>query len=129
MNMAIQPLRELAQEIFVGIPIPRGEKAEEGAVAYPVINVRDIVDGRVAPFVTLDSVHFSARSAVDRYRVCEGDVLLTSRGTQLKVAPGRYGSDWSGGNFELAGHSPWGSIPPVHSCMHICVARLPRDCS
>jgi len=86
MGMAIQPLCELAQEIFVGIPIPRGEKAEEGAVAYPVINVRDIVDGRVAPFDILDIVHFSARSAIDRYRVCAGDVLLTSRGTQLKVA-------------------------------------------
>lgn len=85
MAMAIQPLRELVQEIFVGIPAPRGEVDEEGAVAYPVINVRDLVDGRVVPYEALETVRFGMRSAVERYRVHEGDVLLTSRGTQLKV--------------------------------------------
>lgn len=82
-GMMIRPLRELVQEILVGIPVPRGEIADEGTTC-PVINVRDLADGRVAS--PLDAMNFSARSAVDRYRVCRGDVLLTSRGTQLKVA-------------------------------------------
>lgn len=86
MNVTTQPLRELAREIFVGIPAPRGNSEAGEGVAQRIINVRDLVDGRVLPGEELETVCFSARSAVERYRVCAGDVLLTSRGTQLKVA-------------------------------------------
>lgn len=73
-------------EVFVGMPLSRHPVAEGNVEAIPVINVRDLDDGRV-----IDPAHLEVRTqprgdTPDRYRVRAGDVVITCRGTQLKIA-------------------------------------------
>ncbi len=73
-------------QVFVGMPLSRHPVAEGDVEAIPVINVRDLDDGRI-----IDPTHLEVRiqprgDASDRYRVRAGDVVITCRGTQLKIA-------------------------------------------
>lgn len=83
------PRRPLAQiaEVFLGLASLR-HVAEDagGATVVSVINVRDLDDGRVAPRDRLEVRAVAPGLPADRYRVRADDVLITCRGTQLKVA-------------------------------------------
>lgn len=80
-------LSELASTIFVGLAASRRTTAtSESAVRVPLINVRDIEDGRVAPMSTLEGRSLPGEYNADRYRVQSADVLLTCRGSRLKIA-------------------------------------------
>ncbi|MBL3609993.1 restriction endonuclease subunit S [Rhodovulum sulfidophilum] len=71
-------------DVFSGIGVSREETAERPGERMPVIGVRDLQDGDVAPRAALDTVGFSAPSKALTYAVRTGDVLVTGRGTVLK---------------------------------------------
>lgn len=81
---AHRPLGELA-EVFPGLSIAR--KKTKGGIDTPIIGVGDLDGvGNVAAADALERAQLSAGRTTDGYRVRAGDVLLTARGTQLKVA-------------------------------------------
>lgn len=81
-----RPLADVA-EVFLGLSSGRRmTSAETRADSLPLINVRDLDNGRVARLDRLEARTVSQGSRVDRYRVRTGDVLVTCRGAQLKVA-------------------------------------------
>lgn len=81
-----RPLAAIA-EVILGLASPRHVANETGgASVVSVINVRDLDDGRVAPHDQLEVRAVAPGLSADRYRVRAEDVLITCRGTQLKVA-------------------------------------------
>jgi restriction endonuclease S subunit len=82
-------------EVFAGIGVSREEtKGRVGGEKLPVIGVRDLLDGDVAPLDRLDRVTFADRRRADTYAVLTNDVLVTGRGTALKF--GLVGGETSG---------------------------------
>lgn len=78
------PLGDLA-EVFPGLSVAR-KKVVDG-IDTPFIGVGDLDGaGNVAEADALERAPLPAGRSTDGYRVRAGDVLLTSRGTQLKVA-------------------------------------------
>ncbi|MWC15053.1 restriction endonuclease subunit S [Brucella melitensis] len=71
-------------EIFAGVGVSREETVIRPGERLPVIGVRDLQDGVVAPREALDTVGFSSLSKAMTYAVQAGDVLVTGRGTLLK---------------------------------------------
>lgn len=81
-----RPLADVA-EVFLGLSSARHVTGDEtSAQNLPLLNVRDLDDGRVAPLDRLEVRPVSRDLRVDRYRVRADDILVTCRGTQLKVA-------------------------------------------
>ncbi|MCB9778544.1 MAG: hypothetical protein H6742_08290 [Alphaproteobacteria bacterium] len=77
------PLGDLA-EVFPGLSVAR-KKSDDG-VDTPIIGVGDLDGaGNVAAAADLERAPLPLGRATDGYRVRPGDVLLTARGTQLKV--------------------------------------------
>ncbi|MDW9525439.1 hypothetical protein GOA61_18110 [Sinorhizobium meliloti] len=70
--------------VFAGAGVSRTEKAGLDGVAFPVIGVRHLNDGAVAPREELDEIAFPYESRALPYEVHVGDVLVTGRGTVLK---------------------------------------------
>jgi len=71
-------------EIFAGVGVSREETVVRPGERLPVIGVRDLQDGAVAPREALDTVGFSSLSKAATYAVQADDVLVTGRGTLLK---------------------------------------------
>lgn len=71
-------------EVFAGVGVSREETVVRPGERLPVIGVRDLQDGAVAPGEALDTVGFSSPSRAITYAVQADDVLLTGRGTLLK---------------------------------------------
>lgn len=71
-------------EVFAGIGISREETKERSGEKLPVIGVRDLLDGDVAPLDRLDTVAFMGLRRAGTYSVRVDDVLVTGRGTTLK---------------------------------------------
>src|SRR5262245_39847753 len=80
-----RPLQVVAERIFVGLADAR-QGAPSGDGAVPVINVRDLHAGRLPPAGDLAKRAVAAGVDVVRYTVRAGDVVVTCRGTQLKIA-------------------------------------------
>src|SRR5262249_14367176 len=78
-----KPLSEVAT-IFPGLSILQHHRQGPGGQSVPVINVGDLEAGRGVD--QLPNLVLRIGPKVDRYRVAKGDVLVTARGTQLKVA-------------------------------------------
>lgn len=78
---SFQPLGQLADRLFQGLPRPR-RRADGPEVR--LINVGDLRDGRVA--ADLSTCRLPRRYDATPYLVQEADVVATCRGTQLKVA-------------------------------------------
>ena len=76
-------LAEVSDSIASGLAFRR---RRTGGEPTPVINVADLRDGSLAPGDGLSTALLDRGASVDRYRVREGDILVTSRGTQLRVA-------------------------------------------
>lgn len=80
----IKPLKLVAKEIFSGAPLYSITKLSFYKEGIPILNIKDIVDGKInrdsLQLFSLDNF----RNAT-RYMAHPGDVLITCRGTQLKV--------------------------------------------
>jgi hypothetical protein len=70
--------------VFAGIGVSREETVERPGEKLPVIGVRDLQDGAVAPRDALDTVGFPFPTRAETYAVRPDDVLVTGRGTLLK---------------------------------------------
>lgn len=81
-------------EVFAGVGVSREETVVRLSDRLPVIGVRDLQDGAVAPREALDTVGFSSPSKAATYAVQVDDVLVTGRGTLLKF--GLVGSETAG---------------------------------
>lgn len=75
----------VAKRVFSGVASGRRSRLEQGE-SVPVINVADLRDGRVVDLNELSGRPIPADARSDRCRVEHGDIVLTSRGTQLRVA-------------------------------------------
>jgi hypothetical protein len=71
-------------EVFAGVGVSREETVVHPGERLPVIGVRDLQDGAVAPREALDTVGFSSPSKAMTYAVHADDILVTGRGTLLK---------------------------------------------
>src|SRR5438105_335802 len=84
-NPRFMALSMMCDGLFVGIALARhAEKETQGGIETPVISVGDIHDGVIVA-EGVKRVRLRAE-ALDRYRVRDGDVLLSCRGTLLKAA-------------------------------------------
>lgn len=89
----VHPLREVA-DVYVGLVTSRRLDPTFEVPLIPIIGVRDLNgDGGVAPCDLLESLPLTPGRGVDSYRVHPGEVLVTSRGTQLKVGLVSYASE------------------------------------
>jgi hypothetical protein len=75
----------VVEQIFLGLADARQAPPDSRRVA-PVINVRDLHDGQVPPIASLAKRALTAGVDVARYTVRADDVVITCRGTQLKIA-------------------------------------------
>lgn len=76
-------LREVAADVFVGLSL---HHARQGMDVVPIVSVGDLHEGSVPPTDALPVRELDAQSIDERYRLREGDLLITARGSQLKVA-------------------------------------------
>jgi hypothetical protein len=82
-------MRKLLSEIatlYPGLSLLRRRARGAGVRLVPVISVGDLEAEGVAPADRLTRAPLQTGPATERYRVQEGDVLVTARGTLLKVA-------------------------------------------
>ena len=79
-------LESVAERIFVGLADARQPIDERGLRAIPLLNVRDLRGGHAPAADALERRVVAADADVDRYMVRTDDVVITCRGTQLKVA-------------------------------------------
>lgn len=80
--MELLPLSSVAHIAF-GIADTR-HRAETG-VSLPIVNLRHVQDGLLPPSADLDARVVPAGIDISRYTIRDRDVLVTSRGTQLRV--------------------------------------------
>lgn len=84
--LTMRPLAELA-EILTGLPLRRQQDEMADAPLYPVIRLADLANNGVLNDPSaLDSMRLTGGAKLSRYRVQEGDVLLTCRGTVTNTA-------------------------------------------
>ncbi len=75
----------IAEKIFHGISPSRRTRAVASGKRIPVINVKDIVNGRINTD-GIDSITVANHKDFGRYTVNVGDIAITCRGTLLKSA-------------------------------------------
>ena len=86
-------------DVYAGIGVSRETTHEQPEAQMPVIGVRDLQDGAVAPTPALDTIGFASPTRAEGYAVRTDDVLVTGRGTLLKfglVGPETAGAIASG---------------------------------
>jgi restriction endonuclease S subunit len=80
----IKPLKLVVKEIFSGAPLYSITKLSFCKDGIPILNIKNIVDGKIIKdslrLFSLDNFKNATR-----YMAHPGDVLITCRGTQLKV--------------------------------------------
>jgi restriction endonuclease S subunit len=72
-------------EVFLGLADGRLRR-DAGEREVPLLNVRDLQDGRVPPRDAVAKRSVPVDADIERYTVRAGDVVVTCRGTQLKIA-------------------------------------------
>lgn len=77
-------LSRIAEKIFQGISPSRRTKSHSGK-SIPIINVKDIVNGRINAD-GIDTIYLASNKDFERYVVRTNDVVITCRGTVLKSA-------------------------------------------
>ncbi|MEQ8719639.1 MAG: hypothetical protein RID81_00110 [Sandaracinaceae bacterium] len=80
-----RPLASVAARVFAGVAARR-RGAADASQQLPIINVGDLRDGLIAPLEELSGPPIPSGARTESYRVQTDDVVLTSRGTRLKVA-------------------------------------------
>lgn len=89
------PLRDLAADIFVGIPAPG--RGQSGASAG-FVSIGNIREGELVPSVDTDLHCLNETERRERYVLRPGDVLLTARGTTMKIALVRDNAGYTANN-------------------------------
>jgi len=84
-SITIMPLRELAKEIFTGVPIYNVSAVNGDSESIPLINIKDIIEGQVIKS-GLSYIRRTNLKNIEKSTVFPSDILITCRGTQLKVA-------------------------------------------
>ncbi len=84
-NPVKKPLRDLAA-LFPGVSLSRPQADDGAAETARVISIRDLEAGRVAPLGELQALDLRPGPLTERCRTRRDDVLVSCRGTQLKVA-------------------------------------------
>jgi hypothetical protein len=79
------PLGAVAERIFLGLADAR-QRGDGDEREVPLLNVRDLHDGHAPAAGTLAMRTVPAGADIERYTVRAGDIVITCRGTQLKVA-------------------------------------------
>jgi restriction endonuclease S subunit len=88
----VVPLGSIVKQVSVGIPMSRyAAKEGEEAASVPVLSVGNIEDDCIARADLIPRARLRVGD-FDRFRVHEGDVLVSARGTILKVALVLHGS-------------------------------------
>jgi type I restriction enzyme M protein len=78
------PIREIA-EVIRGVNLPSRRQIENAdGELYPVIQIRDVEDGEIQ-FDKIDKFPIQTRD-IERVTAKPGDILVSSRGTQQKIA-------------------------------------------
>lgn len=78
------PIREIA-DVIRGVNLPSRRQIENAdGELYPVIQIRDIEDGEIQ-FKNIDKFPIQPRD-IERVTAKPGDILVSSRGTQQKIA-------------------------------------------
>jgi restriction endonuclease S subunit len=80
-----QSLADVAESIFSGVA-SRRRAISDAANSVPVINVADLDDGGIAPLGEFVGPPIPLDARAEKCRVSVDDVLITSRGTRLKIA-------------------------------------------
>ncbi len=95
-------------KVFLGVNLSRLSK-DPAAADIPLINIKDMADGGIAPRESLQQVKPADQ---DHYRLQDGDVLVSVRGTLLKTA--RVTADHEGAyaSVNIAIVRPTGFIRP-----------------
>lgn len=78
-------LKRVAEKIFSGVPLYSITKLSKSRTGTPLINIKDIVSNNIQTegIPRFDCGQFKN---LERYIVVPGDILVTCRGTQLKIA-------------------------------------------
>jgi type I restriction enzyme M protein len=74
-----------AAEVYRGINMPAKSKQQEIGTAYKVIQLTDIQDGEIQ-FDTLKTIIIKDSKKAQQYMVRKDDVLISARGTAVKIA-------------------------------------------
>ena len=80
-----RPLGSLADRIFLGLADTR-QRGTENDSTVALLNVRDLHDGHVPASSMLVKRTIAPGVDVQKYAVRSNDVVITCRGTQLKIA-------------------------------------------
>lgn len=78
-------LGAVTERIFLGLADTR-QRGNPDDAAYPVLNVRDLHEGHAPPASALVKRRVAAGVDLQKYAVLANDVVVTCRGTQLKIA-------------------------------------------
>lgn len=82
----VLPLRSVVETLFVGLPVSRHQAKEgEKAIHEPVLSVGDLEVDHIAPRAQLEAVALRP-GPLERFRIQTDDLLVSCRGTVLKVA-------------------------------------------
>lgn len=83
--MPLKPLKSLTENIFSGAPLYSTTSLIEGQDGVPLINIKNIAKGYIET-ESLQLYPWNELKNAERYFVYPQDVLITCRGTQLKIA-------------------------------------------
>lgn len=78
------PLGDITK-IYRGINTPAKSQQKEAATTYKVIQLTDVQEG-IIQTETLQSMPIKDRNKAKQYLVKEGDIIISSRGTAIKIA-------------------------------------------
>jgi hypothetical protein len=78
-------LQDVVETIFLGMPTPKSSATAASADTFKVINIRDIKDDFLVDPSEFSTIDLALGSNPDRFRVKEGDVLITAR-SAIRVA-------------------------------------------
>jgi hypothetical protein len=87
MGWKIARLKDVADEIFVGVQPAKRKPPPGETQEHVTVSVGDIRQGTVAPLGDLSTTALRLDPhEVRRYGIAAGDILLSAKGTQLKIA-------------------------------------------
>src|SRR5690606_31421103 len=83
-SLNIYPLKKLTEKIFRGMNVS-SNSIEEGTGEFKLVKLSDVQDGEIL-LDDLSSIRFKRNSRIDMYLLRKGDVIVSNRGTTIKVA-------------------------------------------
>ena len=84
-NCLFKPLKEISVNIFIGLPSHIIKESDEPVNRLPAVNLKDLSSGRIA-VEGLSLVPVPVEHSLEKFRLADGDVLVSARGTKFKAA-------------------------------------------